>query len=220
MLEKSTLKFLKALKKNNNRDWFKANKGQYDNAKANFNEFTQALINAIAQFDTGLNNVEAKTCLFRIYRDVRFSKDKSPYKPNMGASIAPGGRKSTLPCYYLHVEPGNSFLAGGLYHPEAHLLHKVRQEIDYNEDEFRNILAHKTFNNYFGELWDGDRLKTAPQNYPKDHSAIDLLRNKSFIVSHYIDDKQLLASDAVESCKKVYKAMYPMNQFLKRSFDD
>jgi uncharacterized protein (TIGR02453 family) len=136
MLQSSTLQFLQSLQKNNNKPWFDENRKKYESAKENFAEFVEALINGIAAFDPTIQNLTAKNCMFRINRDVRFSKDKSPYKTNMGASISKGGKKINLAGYYFHCEPGKSFAAGGFYMPMAPELAKIRQEIDYNFKEW------------------------------------------------------------------------------------
>ena len=132
MLQPATLTFLKGLKKNNNKPWFDANRKKYEASKADFISFVDNTISAITKFDPAVSSLKAKDCIFRINRDIRFSKDKSPYKSNMGAYINPGGKKINTPGYYFHCEPGQSFAAGGLYIPEPGVLAKIRQEIDYS----------------------------------------------------------------------------------------
>ena len=146
----TTFSFLKKLEANNNRDWFEKNKPAYLNAKGEFEVFVQQIINGIAKFDKRISHdLQAKDCTFRIYKDVRFSKDKTPYKNNMGASINPGGKKSLVAGYYFHLQPEGSFLAGGVYMPEPEMLNAIRQEIDYNSAPLLKILKSAAFKKYF-----------------------------------------------------------------------
>lgn len=209
------LKFLKALAKNNDRAWFEKNKSNYVESKDNFDEFLSKLLIELTKFDKRLTGLNPKKLSFRIYRDVRFSKDKSPYKINMGAGFSPGGKMIQEPGYYLHIQPGNkSFVAGGLYMPDSSNLAKIRQEIDYNFKSFDKVLKNKKFKTWFGELDDFDKLKTAPKGFPKDHPHLELLKHKSFIVSHYFTDKEVqdktFLKKVVEGCKTVK----PLNDFL------
>lgn len=210
----TTLSFLKSLKKNNNRDWFQANKDKHDAAKTEFENFIEKLIKEIVKFDKKIAGQKAKDCVFRIYRDVRFSKDKSPYKTHFGAFITTKGKNSNGPGYYIHVEPGDCFLAGGIYMPDGSQLAKIRQEIDYNLKEFLKILKGKDFVQYFGGLSDMEKLKTAPKGFPKDHPAIELLKHKSYIATHKISDKQVVENDFPDYASKTFRALYPLNDFL------
>jgi len=210
--------FLKKLESNNNRDWFEKNKGNYIKAKDDFEIFTQQIINGIAKFDKGISpDLKAKDCTFRIYKDVRFSKDKTPYKNNMGASINPGGKKSLMAGYYLHIQPGGSFLAGGVWMPEAPILNAIRQEIDYNSAPLLKIMKSASFKKYFKGLDSEDALKTAPKGFDKDHPLIDLLRNKHFVVSHYFSDKQILDKNAAKEIVAGFKAMHPFLEYLREA---
>jgi uncharacterized protein (TIGR02453 family) len=211
----TTLKFLKQLSKNNNKEWFDANRKTYETSKAEFEAIVKSVIGKCVVFDPKLGELEAKKCLFRINKDVRFSKDKSPYKLNMGASINPGGKKSEIPGYYIHVEPGKSFLAGGSYQPMPDVLAAIRQEIDYNTAEFKKILNAKDFKTYFKELEQEGKLKTAPKGYDKDHPEINLLQHKNFIMVHYLKDEDVLNKNFPAYAAKVFKAMLPMNEFLR-----
>lgn len=143
MLQQNTLTFLSNLKKNNHKDWFEKNRNHYEDAKNNFLAFVTEVIALVEKIDPSIVGLEAKKCVFRINRDVRFSKDKSPYKTNMGASISKGGKKIQCAGYYFHLEPNNTFIAGGLWMPPAEQLQKLRQEIDYNFDEFKKIITKK-----------------------------------------------------------------------------
>lgn len=215
----TTLKFLKQLAKNNRKEWFDENRKMYEAAKVEFEAVVKAVIDKAIVYDPLLAGLEAKKCMFRINKDVRFSKDKSPYKQNMGASINPGGKKSMIPGYYLHVEPGKSFLAGGCWQPMPDMLAAIRQEIDYNAKDFRKILAAKDFKNYFGGLSEEDKLKTAPKGYDKGHEDIDLLQHKSFIAVHELTDAQVLDKNFPTYVSKVFKAMLPLNSFLRNTMD-
>ena len=214
MLQKSTFDFLKALKKNNNKDWFDRNKERYLAARQNVEEFLDNVIGEVSSFDKSLKGVRAKDCMFRIYRDVRFSKDKRPYKTNMGASINPGGRKMEVAGYYIHLEPGESGVAGGRWMPSLEHLKKIRQEIDYNGKELRKILAEKNFKRYFGELDDTYSLSRPPKGYDKDHPDIGLLRLTSHIVWHPYKDSEALSKNFHKELAKAARAMKPLLEFL------
>lgn len=221
MLSTPTLRFLKSLKKNNNREWFEANKKDFLSAKAEFVTFVDALIGKIGKFDASVADKEAKNCVFRIYRDVRFSKDKSPYKTHFGAYITSAQSKSEVSSkagYYIHLEPGGAFLAGGAYTPEGPWLKAIRQEIDYNTAEFKKILNNASFKKYFGKM-EGEQLVNAPKEYPKDHPEIALLKHKSFLAVHQLDEKMLTSDQFLKHATDVFKAMMPFNQFLNRALD-
>ncbi|MCW3104524.1 MAG: hypothetical protein JWO09_2964 [Bacteroidetes bacterium] len=219
MLHKSTFDFLSKLKKNNSKEWFDKNRPEYEIAKNDYKEFIQELINTIGKFDPAVKALEPKHCVFRINRDIRFSNDKTPYKVNMGASIAPGGKKSITPGYYIHIQPGASFLAGGMWQPPAPQLSAIRQEIDYNTPEFKKLTGNKDFKKYFGALSDEDKVKTSPKGYDKGHPEIESLKLKSFIMVHDLKDKEVLSKDFIKHCEAVFKAMLPMNKFLRRACD-
>jgi uncharacterized protein (TIGR02453 family) len=220
MIQKTTLAFLTKLQKNNNRDWFEKNKGLYIAAKEDVEKNIEDILTGIRKADKRIPaDLSAKKCVFRIYRDVRFSKDKRPYKNNLGASINPGGKKDVSPGYYIHVQPGASFVAGGMWMPEAPNLNKIRQEIDYNLDEFLKIINDKTFKKTFGKLSEEDSLVNAPKGYPKDHKAMDILRLKSFIVVADLKDKDVLGKNYVKKVTEICKAMKPLNDFLQRAID-
>jgi hypothetical protein len=214
----TTFSFLKKLEANNNRDWFEKNKSAYLNAKGEFEVFVQQIINGIAKFDKRISpDLQAKDCTFRIYKDVRFSKDKTPYKNNMGASINPGGKKSLVAGYYFHLQPEGSFLAGGVYMPEPEMLNAIRQEIDYNSAPLLKILKSAVFKKYFKGLDDEGALKTAPKGYDKEHPLIDLLRNRHFIASHTFTNKQVLDKNAANEIVAAFKAMYPFLEYLRQA---
>lgn len=213
-----TLAFLKNLKSNNNKDWFDANKPQYLEAKAEFEAFVDKLLKGITKFDKQISpDLKGKDCTFRIYKDVRFSKDKTPYKTNMGASMNPGGRKSMTAGYYFHCEPGASFLAGGVWMPEPEPLQAIRQEIDYNPDPLMKIFKSASFKKYFKGLSEEDRLKNPPKGFDKEHPHIELLKNKHFIVVHDLNDRQLTGKDADKEVTAGFKAMHPFLSYLREA---
>ena len=210
------LKFLRDLARHNDRDWFEKNKSRYLDAKQAFEEVVGALLSELSKFDAGLAGLEPRKLPFRIYRDVRFSKDKRPYKTNMGAGFSPNGRLIQEPGYYLHIEPGNkSFLAGGIYMPDAGNLSKIRQEIDYNPDDLKKIMSDRKFRKLFGDFDEFDKLKTAPKGYPKDHAHIEWLKLKSFIVEMPLTDKQVAEKKFIRVVADGCKVIKPLNDYLR-----
>ena len=214
---KKTTEFLKKLKKNNNKEWFDKNRPAYEEAKKEFTAVIENVLNQCIKFDKQLAGLEAKKTLFRINRDIRFSKNKDPYKNNFGSSMSPGGKKGMLAGYYLHVEPGKSFLAGGSYMPEPDKLNAIRQEIDYNLKDFKKILAQKDFQKYFGGLSDEEKLVNPPKGYDKENPAVEILKNKHFIAYHEVSDKILLSPKFPQYAVTVFKAMHPFLQFLRKA---
>jgi uncharacterized protein (TIGR02453 family) len=166
-----------------------------------------------------VKSLEPKNCIFRINRDIRFSNDKTPYKVNMGASIGPGGKKSYDAGYYIHIQPGASFLAGGVWQPPSPMLNAIRQEIDYNSEEFNKLIKNKEFKKHFGALSEEDKVKTTPKGYDKSHPDIESLKLKSFIMVHDLKDTQVLSKDFIKHCETVFKAMHPVNLFLRRAIE-
>lgn len=215
MIQKSTLRFLRLLKRNNNREWFNKNKHLYEDAKKDFEIFVDSLIHRLSDFDPTLIGLQAKDCTFRIYKDIRFSKDKTPYKTNMGAAINEGGRKMPIPGYYFHLQPGDCFLAGGLYMPTPDRLLSVRKSIATSKGKFRRILNSKDYKKYW-QLWE-DKLKTAPKGFPKDHPDVDLLKYKSFIAFHNISDELVLSPKLMDYSIKAFKTIKPLIEFLKEA---
>ncbi len=217
MLTKETLDFLKKLSKNNNREWFQANKKAFDAAQDNMTAFAGYLIGEIGKFDNAIASIDPKSCVFRIYRDVRFSKDKSPYKTNLGAYISPGGRKSMQPGYYFHLEPGQSFVAGGKHIPDGAETLKIRNAIAKNTSEFLKIVEKKSFLDTFGELR-GDALKSAPKGFDPDHKAIEYLKLKEFMAwTEFKSDKVLTNAAFPKNLVKTMKEMYPLISFLRKA---
>lgn len=212
----STMQFLSELKCNNNRDWFVQNRKRYDEAKKNYETFVQALIDSISVFDPILKGLEAKSCSYRINRDIRFSPDKTLYKTHLGAFIVRGGRKNgdRFAGYYFHVEPGdNSMIAGGAYIPPMPWLTSIREKIDEEGDRFLKIINNKEFIKIYGGL-EGEKLKTAPKGFPKDHPNIELLKMKSFLASRIIPDKEVVTEKCFDLIISAAKALKPLNDFL------
>lgn len=209
------LKFLKDLARNNNRDWFEKNKPKYLTAKEGFEELVTGVLKEIAKFDPPLAALNPKKLPFRIYRDIRFSKDKRPYKTNMGAGFSPNGRLIQEPGYYLHIQPGGkSFVAGGIYMPDAANLAKIRQEIDYNAADLKKIMKARKFRELFGDFDPFDKLKTAPKGYPKDHLDIEWLKLKSFIVERSFTDKEVTDRKFISLVASSCRAIKPLNDYL------
>ena len=219
MLSKDVLQFLSDLKENNYKEWFHENKPTYQKVKKEFEQFIAHIIADIAQFDDSVKTLEPKHCIFRINRDIRFSKDKSPYKTNFGGFIVPGGKNAGYAGYYLHIEPGNCFLAGGIYMPPADRLKAVRTEIYENTEDFKKIINDKNFKNHFKEITNEDKLKTAPKGFPKDFEDIDLLRNKHYTVMKPVSDKMIISEKFADEIHETFKALYPFNSFINEGID-
>jgi uncharacterized protein (TIGR02453 family) len=216
MLQVSTLKFLKDLKKNNNKPWFDANRKQYESAKADFANFIDTVIDKYSKKDASIVHLKAKDCMFRINRDVRFSKDKSPYKSNMGASINKGGKKSMMAGYYFHLQPGDSFTGGGLYMAMPDQLKNIRQEIDYSWKEFHKIISSKSFKNVYGDLYMGDDMKLTrpPKGYEADNPAIEYIKLKSWIGFHKLTDADLTSKELLKKTITSFEVLKPLLDFL------
>ncbi|MFV0593065.1 MAG: DUF2461 domain-containing protein [Draconibacterium sp.] len=210
---KSVLQFLEELAENNNREWFQANKKWYEESREKVLFLTDVLINEIGQFDSEVRGLQPKDCMFRIFRDVRFSHDKCPYKTNFGSFICKGGRKSMNPGYYFHLEPSGCFVAGGIYMPPAEPLRTIRTYLTDHAEEFLEITQDADFKKDFPEMY-GDKLKTAPKGFPKDHAYIDLLRYKSYIFSRDIASSVVSGEKFVETLVDDFEKLYPLNRFL------
>ncbi len=218
MISNTILHFLKELAGNNNKAWFQKNKDLYHQAKHDFEVVTGLLINEIGKFDRNVSGLLPKDCIFRIFRDVRFSPDKTPYKTNFGAYICKGGRKGGLAGYYLHVERGGCFLAGGIYMPPSPVLRAIRNEIYHNIDEFLEILEEKKFKQYFGQIW-GEKLTAPPRGFPKDFHHIELLKYKHYNVVHEVSEQQIAGEDFITYATKIYREMLPFNRFLNQAVE-
>jgi uncharacterized protein (TIGR02453 family) len=222
MLQKSTIQFLKDLKKNNKKEWFDANRSRYDNARADFEELTKAVIKKLGSIDESVAHLESKECLFRINRDVRFSKNKAPYKTNLAMYMSKGGKKSAYAGYYFHCEPGAAFIAGGLWMPEAADLKKLRQEIDYNWDDFKKIVEAKKLKSVFGSLEKSKEtvLSRPPKGYDDENPAIEYLKFKSLIASAKITDEDLISRDLVKKLTNHFEILKPLIDFCNQALDE
>ena len=212
------LDFLNLLKENNNRDWFNDNKHLYLEAREKFEQMVGQLINGIEQFDPSIRGLSSKDAIFRIYRDVRFSKNKLPYKTHFGAYLASGGRKSKLAGYYIHIEPDNCIAGGGLHSPSSDILKEVRFEIYNHSEEFGGILADSSFKKIFGELR-GEKLKRSPVGFPKEFPHIEWIKYKEFLTFHPFPDSKVSHKDFVPLVLEVFKTMKPLKEFLNRPLD-
>ncbi len=216
-----SIQYLKHLEKNNNRDWFHANKDMYNEAKSEFEAFIDDLIPKVYKIDNEVGSLAAKDCIFRIFRDVRFSKNKLPYKTNFGAFISKGGRKSPNAGYYFHMEPGGSFLGGGVYCPQPAYLKGVRQEIYYNVPEFKKIISGKNFTKFYDGISEmDDKLKKAPKGFPADFEDIELLRHKHYTCFHNVADKIITSDELSDYIIKAFKAMKEFNGFINRGIEN
>ena len=222
MLANSTIKFLVNLKKHNSKEWFDANRKIYEIAKADFTELVNSILQSYSKKDAALLMLNSKDCMFRINRDVRFSKNKAPYKNNMAAYFVKGGQKSMLGGYYFHCEPGGkSFVGGGLYGGETDQIKNIRQEIDYNWEEFRQIINNKKFKQLFGALSNemANSLVREPKGYKKDNPAIEYLKMKSWVASVPISDADLIDKNLVKKINEAFATMKPLLDFLNRALE-
>jgi uncharacterized protein (TIGR02453 family) len=219
MLQSSTIQFLKALKKNNNKEWFDKNRKIYEQAKADYLNFVTIMLNEIQGFDTSLMELQPKQCIFRLNRDVRFSKNKDPYKTNFGASFSKGAKKVQSAGYYFHLEPGENFVGGGLWMPMAPDLNKVRQEIDYCFKEFSSILKKPAFKSTYGDMDNSMKLVRPPKGFDIDNPALEYLKLKSFVVTRSIKDTELTDNQLVKNVVKDFKTIAPLVHFLNRAIE-
>ncbi|MDE6792689.1 MAG: DUF2461 domain-containing protein [Muribaculaceae bacterium] len=211
---KKTIEFLKKLAAHNNREWFNEHKGEYLQVKGYVENFTQQLIDEIAKFEPEAAYLTPADCLYRIYRDTRFSSDKTPYKNHIGIYINPrGGKKSEFCGYYVHIEPGECLVAGGAWFPESPLLKIYRSEIYNNVEEYLDIINNPEFAASFKTYWQ-EPLKTAPKGFPKDWEHIDLLKPKSFVFAATLSDKEMESKDIVGKLTRLFKLLKPYDDFF------
>ena len=214
-----TLDFLADLVQNNNRDWFHANRSRYDAAKAELCGVVERVLTSMSAFEP-LANTAVKDCIFRINRDIRFTKDKAPYKSNLAFAIGPGGRHSGRIDYYVHIQPGNqSFLGAGMWQPTPANLAKFRQEVDYNVAELKDIIEADAFRTYFPEA-SGEVMKTTPKGYPADHPEIELLRRKELFFIHRYTDKEVLKANFADEIVRGSRILKPYCDLLNYLFFD
>jgi uncharacterized protein (TIGR02453 family) len=215
-IKQSTLDFLSDIRVHNEREWFMKNRSRYDDAKADYETFVQAVINAVAGFDPILRGLEVKSCTYRINRDIRFSNDKTIYKSHLGAFIVKGGKKNgdRYAGYYIHVEPGgNSMLTGGAYIPPMPWLTEIRENIADDGEKFVRIIKDKKLVGYYGEI-EGEKLKSAPKGYARDHPYIEYLKMKSYLVTRIFTDKEVTSRNWFEKVIEGCRIMKPLNDFL------
>ncbi|TXF75017.1 DUF2461 domain-containing protein [Chryseobacterium sp.] len=217
VIDPQVLEFLHNLKLNNNREWFNEHKTDFTEAQENVRLFVEDLIEEISKFDVEILKLDARKALYRIYRDTRFSKDKTPYKTNFGAGLGMG-KGGRISGYYLHIEPGASFLAGGVYQPDSAVLKEIRKEISMNKEEFLKIINAKNFKKYFEELSQNEKLVKIPQGFEKDDPMAEFLKLKNFIVVYNLQNEDLSDIKSVEKSAEIFKAMVPLNKFLCAPF--
>ena len=221
MIAQQTIKFLSQLKKNNNKVWFDAHRLQYEAARTDFSNYIEMVIEALQKSDSTIAGLTSKECLFRMNRDIRFSNDKTPYKTNFGASIKRGGKKSPFAGYYFHCSPGESFIGGGLWMPEAIAVKNLRQEIDYNWNEFQSIIKEKKFKNIFDDVYKNAEvsLVNIPKGYEKENPAAAYLKLKSFIAETKVTDEDLSKSSLHKKTLTAFEALQPLLNFINRTIE-
>lgn len=210
-LNQSNLDFLSTLKANNDREWFNSNKNLYLEQHSQIITFADEVLTYMNQHDQ-IETPNGKKSIYRIYRDTRFSKDKIPYKTHWGGSFKRATNK-LRGGYYFHIQPGNSFAGGGFWSPNSADLKRIREEIDANDQELRGIISSKKFTSTFSEFA-GDKLKSAPKGYPRDHPAIDLLRYKQYLLMHKFSDKEVLSPDFTLKVSNVFQEMRPFFDYM------
>jgi uncharacterized protein (TIGR02453 family) len=213
------LQFLSALDQNNNRDWMEANKKWYQDSKAEFVEDVAVMLKAITEWEPAMAAFSPKDCVFRQNRDVRFSANKAPYKINFSAYFAPKGKKAEGTGYYLHVQPGKSFMAGGIWMPMADTLKKIRKEIDYSGAELKKIIENPELLKVFKGI-EGEQLKTSPRDYPADHPYIEFLKFKSFILSAPVSDRDIESGRFITLALDGFERTKPFQDFLTQAIED
>ncbi|MCJ8211613.1 DUF2461 domain-containing protein [Mucilaginibacter sp. RS28] len=217
MISQSALDFIKEVAENNNREWFMDNKPLYEESRENMLEFTAALLTELGKTDPVIALADPKKALQRIYRDVRFSKDKSPYKDHWGIGLSSNPSKPDATGYYIHIKPQGSFVGGGYWQPTSEHIKAIRQEIDYNGAELKEIIDDKEFVKLFGDFRKQNQLKTLPKGYEADHPDISLLKLKDFIAMHDFKDAELVKPDSYKRIAGVLAKIYPLNQFLNNA---
>ena len=213
------LAFLSALAEHNSKEWMDANKKWYLDTKEQLLEDVATMLKQLSEMEPELLAFKPKDCVFRQNRDVRFSANKNPYKTTFGIYFAPGGKKSPGPGYYVQIQPGNSFLAGGIWMPEADTLKKIRKEIDYSGAELEQIEGDPEFKRMFSKI-EGEKLKTSPRDYEADHPYIEYLKLKSYTVSHPISDKAIDSGVFIQFALDGFRKMKPFNDFLSQAIEE
>ena len=222
MNTRNILDFLSAVEANNNRPWMAENKAWFEECKSDFNDFSQQFLDRMIAIDSRLSGLTLKDCVYRFYRDIRFSPDKSPYKNHFGTVVAPyGGRKSINGCYYVHLQPGNVMFCAGVWCPESQLLKMLRQSCYDNEDELNEIMSSQDFVDVFGGGFDDfDTLKVMPSGFPKDFAHPDWLKRRSFTLTHHFTEQEACSSDFLERVVHAARTAMPLNLFLDYTVDE
>lgn len=210
-IKKESIDFLKTLSKNNSREWFNKHKDSYTEAYNNIIAFADALLIEINKHDN-IETASGRKSMFRIYKDVRFSKDKTPYNTHWSGAFKRATKK-LRGGYYFNIKPGNSFLVGGFWGPEPNDMKRIRQHIDSNYEDWKKMLAGKSFVKIFGKMI-GEQVRSAPRGYAKDHQAIELLRYKQFLIKYEFTDKEVCSPDFVHKVNDVFKKMRPFLNFM------
>lgn len=215
---KEIFEFLSNLERNNNRDWFQGNKAYYDELRAAWVSDIERLLQKMSEYDESLRGVNVKDCIYRIYRDVRFSNDKSPYKTYFSTVLGRGGRKDKGSLYYLHMQPGASGLYGGLWCPQPDILNVLRREIDGNIEEFLKVIEDKKFSKFYN--FAGESLKTMPKGYPREHPYGEYIKMKEYLLEHKCPDSYFTEGDWVEKAARDFRIMKPFHDFMNFAIED
>jgi len=211
IISKETFTFLNKLKSNNNRPWFEKNRSLYEKARAEYLSFTTSLVEGIRKIEL-IPEKEPAKYMHRIYRDIRFSKDKTPYKSHFSSIIERGPENQKCPVYF-HIQPGKSMMGGGVWDPSSETLKKIRQEIDYNSAGLKKIINTKDFLKYFGKI-SGDKLSRPPKGYEADNPNIEFLKFKQLYIERGFDDDLVLSKYFIPELLKSYKAALPFFTFF------
>jgi uncharacterized protein (TIGR02453 family) len=222
MIQPATTSFLNNLRKNNNRNWFEEHRKEYETARADFLQFTQKVIDQFGKKDRAVAELKAKDCMFRINRDVRFSKNKDPYKTNFAASFSKGGKKSGFAGYYIHLEPDRLMMGGGIWMPEPDQIKKIRQEIDYNWSDFEKTIRNKSFQKVYGDLYMGSDVKLTrpPKGYEADHPAVEYLKLKSWIVTANLNNQLITSNTLQKEIHDAFVILQPLIRFINQALED
>lgn len=220
MITASIIRFLKGVKKNNNKAWLDANRSLYDTSKEEFLAQVAEVLKGIVAFDKSYADLVPKDCIFRLNRDIRFSKEKHPYKTNYAAYFNPAGKKGSGAGFYMHIEPGKSFAAVGLWDPPPAHLSAIRQEIDYNLDDWKKMIGDKSFKKYFSQGFNlSQRLVRAPKGYEENNPAIEYLKMKNFVVSRSFTDEEISSAKFTSELVNTFKAGTILNAFINRAIE-
>ena len=214
---RKVLAFLRRLEKNNDRAWFKAHKEEFDAVRKPWEQDMERLIGMMGDYDDNLRGLAVKDCVYRIYRDIRFSKDKSPYKTYFSGVLGKGGRHTVMSSYYVHFQPGQLMLCGGVWWPEKPVLQRLRALIDAEPEEFTAIIKNPDITSRF--TWESDALKSVPKDYPKDHPMAEFLKMKEYILMMHPDESYFDCDDWVARVAEDLRPLKPLHDFLNYVFE-